>query len=249
MVTAMQKLRIPVIAYDAASGRNVSRTLYFDAKKAGYGNWPQTMLEAQARGEMLSKSGQWYRGRQWLENNNPDAERDFITGALEWTRDVLDYNQEALLTVDKLNPDGSIASAITFGKKDGFELPPESKYIKDMPDRCMKTISYLWGVENPKRELPDYAYLWVSPGFRPVVRGARDLDPRDDRRVGANAPYDAGDRRFAARFVSATKPQELEPRYVLSKNDYEALVAEAGKLEGADSISIRALLARATLID
>ena len=54
---AMQVLEIPLTIYDAASGRNSSLTLYFDANKSEPGTWYQKMLEAQSRGEMLPTSG------------------------------------------------------------------------------------------------------------------------------------------------------------------------------------------------
>lgn len=254
MTTATaQTLEIPLSIYDVASGGIRSLTLYFDAKKSRTGDWYDLMLEAQRQGKRFAYSSEWFNGRRYLEQNNPQAEEDFITGVSEWTGTVLDYEQGALLEGITLDPDKSIASVKTrLGKKEGILLPPQSAYVKDLDDKYMALAIHLWGVQDPKRELPDYAYLYVSHGFRPVVRGGWGWDRRDYGRVGAGAGYGAAGGGFAARFVSETKPVELQVQagqqegYRISKADYNALVAIAKGL-GADDLL--QLLSMATLIE
>src|SRR3989344_1021922 len=161
MATATQPqiLEIPMRIYNAASGRTEELTLYFDSHKSDIGTWYEKMLGAQESGRRLPTSAEWFLGRGYLQQNNPQAERDFITWAGEWTGTVLDYERGVLLEGITVNPDRTIDAKIRLGKKEGFQLPQESRYVKDMSDRYMRTIAHLWGIEDPKRDLPDYVYL------------------------------------------------------------------------------------------
>jgi hypothetical protein len=220
------------------------------------------MLDAQSKGRRLPASAEWYLGRSYLQIHNPEAEEDFITGPREWTGTVLDYDRDQILEGITLKPNGDIANVKTrLGKKEGFKIPDESKYVKDIPERYMKTIAHIWGLQDPKRELPDYAFLYVpssKSGFRPVVRGGDwFLHYRDDGRVDANASFDAAVRGFAARYVSETptiiteitRPAEVrEAEYRISKTEYETLVAKAEELEQGIS-ELRDMLSQAVIIE
>ncbi len=210
----VRTLDVPLRIYDVLTGEYVEKTVRFDAKKSRTGDWYDLTLEAQRLGKRQNHSNEWFLGRQYLEHDNPKAERDFIEGPLEWTGTVLDYDREEIQEGLILNPDKSIASVGTrLGRKEGILLPDKSGYVKDFHQKYMGTMSQIWGVEDPMRGLPDYAYLYVTPnGFRPVVRGGWFLLRRDYRRVSANAGCAAADRRFAARFVSDTAPEPMQAK-------------------------------------
>ena len=215
-------LKIPLRIYDVENGYRNSE-LYFAYPKSETGMWHELMLKAQNSGLRLAYSSEWYLARKLLENKHPEYEKDFIEGPSEWTGTVLDYDKEELIEGITLNPDKSIKNVKTkLGKKEGIILPHSSSYIKDMDDKYMPVISQLWGVKNPKRELIDYAYLWVDDsGFRPVVRGDWGWDRCDYGRVDADVNLDAAYWGFAARFVSDKKPKDI-----ITKEKYDELMKE-----------------------
>lgn len=169
------------------------------------------MLEAQASGKRLAYSSEWFRGRQYLEYNNPEAEKDFITGSLEWTGTVLDFSSDAILEGITLKPDGEIADVkVRLTPVEGFHLPRESGYVRNFDSIYTKTLAHMWGIENPQDNLPSYACLDLEPsGFRPVLRSYGPFGDRERGRVGAGADCDGAAWLFAARFVSETNPVEI----------------------------------------
>jgi len=223
-----QIFRVPISIYDISAGQYKPIELYIHSPKSEIGSWHDLMWEMQrlGLGVRLAYSSEWFRGRQYLEKNHPEAEKDFIERPCEWTGTVLDFNDETLKEGITLCRDDIIASAKTIlGKKQGIILPHENKYIKDLGDEYMPLVRHLWGVEDPKRELPDYAYLWVEPnGFKPVVHGLWDLTHRGDGRVDVNASYDPANRRFAARLVS-----EKRPKNTITQKEYEYILRQISK--------------------
>ncbi len=147
-------------------------------------------------------SGDEHEGRR-LSEPNPAQEK-----LIAWTGTVLDFGDETLKERIVLNNDGTIASSRAFGKKDKIVLPHSSAYTKDLPDKCMPLIAYLHGVEDPKRELPDYAYVRVDAnGIKPVVRGGWLVDRHGDGRVLVRADYGPAYGGFAAWQVDEKRPE------------------------------------------
>lgn len=199
------------------------------------GTWYNLTSEAQNSGHRLPTFAEWFLGRRYLEEKHPQEERDFIEGPLEITGTVLDFDNEKLLEGIELSPDGFhflVKSAKTrLGRKEGILLPPVSSYIKDLGEAYMPLASHLWGVADPQRELPDYAYLQIDPtGFKPVVSGGWH-NSDDKRRVSLCAYYGPSYRRFTSRFVSDTKPDGL-----ITPNEYitlqEQAAAKRAEIEG-----------------
>ncbi|MBS3053391.1 MAG: hypothetical protein J4469_02710 [Candidatus Aenigmarchaeota archaeon] len=237
---ARQVFRVPLHVYDVAVGGCKPVELYIQSPKSETGNWANRKLAAQKSGVRLAYSSEWFLGRRYLEQKHPQIERDFIEGPFEWTDTVLDFDKEELVEGIILdphipeqeilaNPSAAIKTAKTrLGSREGIYLPHKSAYIKDIPDKHMKLIYYLWGVKDPKKELPDYTYLWIADnvwiadnGFRPVVRGDWGLGHRDGGRVGAGAGCGAACRGFAARFVSENRPENA-----LTPQEYKALTQQ-----------------------
>ncbi len=214
-------LRVPLRVYDISTKGYRDSELYVSNPKPTIGTWPEKMLEAQNSGRRSAISAEWFLGRRYLETNRPKEEQDFISGPLEWTGTVLDFSTGELLEGIELNPDGSIKTAKRLGKKEGVVLPDKSAYVRDLGEEYMPLAQHLWGLEDPKRELPDYTCLWISPGFRPVVRGGW-AHRHDLRRMDVGADYEASDGRFASRFVSDARPDNL-----ITPEQYEIVRGEA----------------------
>ncbi len=146
-----------------------------------------------------------------------------LVGTAALTGTVLDFGDETLkegiVLNDEgivLNDDGTIASARALGNKDKIVLPHSSAYVKDLPDACMPLVAYLHGVKDPKRELPDYAYVWVEPrGIRPVVRGLWGIGGRDGGWVGVYADYGP-----AGGWFDAWQVDEKRPENVITLQEY-----------------------------
>jgi len=169
--------------------------------------WQNQMSKAQRAGKRLSYSNEWSGAQRHYEQSDPHHEEKFVDTAA-WTGTVLDFGDETLKEGIILNPDGTIASAKrVLGQKDKIILPHSSGYVKDMKDGHMPLVAYLHGVKDPKRELPDYAYLWVEfKGIRPAVRGDW-LVGYVGRPVGVNAICGPASRRFAAWQVDEERPK------------------------------------------
>ncbi len=164
------------------------------------------MLSAQALGKRISYSWEWSVAQRYLRGHQPEQEQKLVD-TIAWTGTVLDFSDETLKEGITLNDDGSFKEArIVLGRKDGVFLPPKSAYVKDLDDKYMRLVSHLHGFKDPKRELPDYAYLGVNPnankdGRNPVVRGRWDFRHRLRRHVHVDAGYFAACGRFAAWLV------------------------------------------------
>jgi hypothetical protein len=212
-----QIFRVPLQIYDISAGGYRPVELYIHSPKSETGGWHELMLMAQDKGLRLAYSSEWFRGRQYLEKQQPEAEKDFIEGPLEWTGTVLDFTDETLKEGITLNPDGTIKNVKKIlGKEQGIILPYESKCIKDLDDKYMPLVRHLYGVEDPRRDLSGDAYLWInSNGIRPVVRGSWDVPHPGYGRFYVDARYDPADCGwFAARLVSE-KDQKTQ---LLQKN-------------------------------
>ncbi len=236
IVAPRRILNVPLHRYDVLAQDYVDSRPYVASPKSELGNWYQLMLKAQNSGRRLATSAEWFLSRAYLQANRSEEEADFINGPLEWTGTVLDSEREELLEGIELNPDESIKSVnARLGRKEGIVLPGKSAYVKDLGDDHMPLAKHLWGVQDPKRELPDYAYLSIQPGLRPVVRG-RWPHRRDDGRVDAYANYEASDGRFASRFVSETRPENL-----ITPAEYNTLEQErdAKKAELESELAIK----------
>jgi len=222
-----QIFRVPMRVYDISSGTYRTFTRYFDEQPLDACKWTEQMLKAQGLGRRLSYSNEWSNAQKYLFKHNSEQEQHFID-TIAWTGTVLDFDDETLKEGIILNDDGTIAESRTvLRKKDGILLPHSSEYIKDLDDRYMMLISKLHGLKNPKRDLPDYAYLWVEPnGFRPVVRGHWHWRHRDDGRVDVNANYDPASRSFVARLVD-----EKRPSTSITKKEYERRQSKIEKLQ------------------
>jgi len=218
-----QIFKVPISIYDISAGEYKPIELYIHSPKSEIGEWYELMLMAQNNGLRLAYSSEWFRGRQYMEEKHPEAEKDFIEGPLEWTGTVLDFNDETLNEGIILNPDKTIKTIKTkLGKEQGIILPHESKYIKDLDDTYMPLARHLWGVEDPKRDLPVYAYLLVEPnGFKPVVRGDWRWHYHGNRQVNVDASYDPAHGRFAARLVSEARPEN-----VFTLKEYEDMLRQ-----------------------
>lgn len=226
IIAPKRVVKVQLHAYDAGVKSYRDSDLYVHNPKSETGTWQECMLRAQNAGTRLAYSSEWFLARQYLEKNRPEEETDFINGPLEWTGTVLDFEHEELLEGITLNDDTSIKNTtIRLGKKDGIIMPHKNSYVKDFDDRYMLLASHLWGVQDPKRELPDYAYLGISHGFRPVVRGGWG-NVRDGGRVCVGAVFGASYRGFASRFVSDARPGNL-----IMPHEYTALAEKVGAKE------------------
>jgi len=211
--------KVPVRAYDLSTGEVTTVNRYFAGQPMSPDTWPNQMLKAQNSGKRLSYSNEWSGAQRQYKQSNPKQDEQFIA-EVAWTGTVLDFGDETLKEGIVLNDDGTIASAKkVLGKKDKIVLPPASAYVKDMNDKHMPLIAYLHGVKDPKRELPDYAYLWVeSKGIRPAVRGDWFVLNRGNWRVGVLAGFDPVNRRFAAWQVDEERPKD-----VITTAEYEEI--------------------------
>lgn len=208
--------RVPVQTYDV---HNVYTTspIYFASSPMGDDTWENQMLKAHARGKRISYSREWSGTQRYMKEHQPEQELKLLNTPA-WTGTVLDFNDETLKERISLNPDGSFREArIVLARKDGILLPSESAYVKDLDDKYMPLVAHLHGLRDPKRELPDCAYLWINPKanrgginplVNPLVRG-RSLHDREATRVVVDSYFDVAFRRFAAWLVDEKKPDNV----------------------------------------
>lgn len=209
--------KVPVRAYDLATGEVTTVDRYFPGQSMSPDTWQNQMLKAHRPRERLSYSNEWSGAQRHYVQSNPEYERQFVE-ATAWTGTVLDFGDETLKEGIVLNSDGTIASSgKVLGKKDKILLPHSSAYVKDLSDKHMPLVAYLHGVKDPKRKLPDYAYLWLeSRGIKPVVRGGWDVGGRGYRRVDVIAgPADW--------WFAAWQVDEKRPKNVITPQEYEEM--------------------------
>lgn len=203
--------KVPLRVYDLSTGEYRTVTIYHSGSPMGDNAWGNQMLKAQALGKRPSYSREWSGTQRYMKERQPEQELKLVD-TVAWTGTILDFNDGTLKEGITLNDDGSFREVrIVLTGKDGIFLPDESKYVKDLGDEYMGLVSHLHGLKDPKRELPDYAYLWIDPkankdGRNPVVRGRWSILCREDWRVDVKADCDAAGRRFAAWLVDENKP-------------------------------------------
>ncbi len=224
-MSANKVFRVPVQAYDLSTGELVAADRYFSGQPMGADTWINQMLKAQGARKRLAYSNEWSGAQRHYRKTDAEQEKKLVDTAA-WTGTVLDFNDETLKEDIVLNPDGTIASAKTLGKKDKIVLPHASGYVKDLPDACVRLVAYLHGVANPKRELPDYAYVWVNAnGIKPVVRSAWLVGRRDGGRVGVDAGCGPAGGGFAAWQVDEKRPEN-----VITPQEYAEMLKESEEL-------------------
>src|SRR3989344_637312 len=197
---AKHVFKTPVQAYDLATGQLVSADRYLSGQPMEADYWQNQMLKARRAGRRICYSNEWSGAQRYLREAHQEQELRLADTAA-WTGTLLDFEDETLKEGITLNDDGTIRGARTvLGRKDSIVLPHSSAYVKDLDDVHMPLIAYLHGgVINPKRELHNYAYLWItSNGIRPVVRGYWGFRDRDGRRGNVAADYGPAGRGFAA---------------------------------------------------
>jgi hypothetical protein len=229
----MKIIKTPVQIYDIAAGRYMLVELYIHSPKTQTDNWVVHTLKNQGPDACMTSSSEWFRGGQYIEKEHPGEEKDFIEGPPEWTGTALCFDSGELIegiTLDKnktpenilKDPYNAIVSAKTrLGRQDGILLPKKSGYIRNLGEEYTPLIQQLWGIEN-SAELPSHAFLSVTPtGFWPVVRGACSWDHHVSGWVDVYADFDPAARRFAARLVSKTRPENT-----ITPQEYEKLLKQ-----------------------
>lgn len=237
--------KVPVNAYDIATGELVPADRYLHDQPMDVDLWQNQMLKAQKAGRRIVYSNEWSGIQRYEKSKNPDFEARFVD-TVAWTGTVLDFGDETLKEGITLNGDGTIAEAeVVLGRKDKIVLPYENRCVKDLPEDCMPLISYLHGVKDPKRELPDCACIWVTPvGLRNVVRrGDWAWHDDDGRRVAVLTRYVPTDCRFAAWLVDEKLSENMVTRAAYER--VEGVIAD----KKAELALLRKMLSFAVLVE
>jgi hypothetical protein len=162
---------------------------------------PHAVDYAGQLGGLVPSSGLWYQARKRLQKENPDVEKDFVTGVLEDTSTLWKYLKIGQKFADGLliqypfaNEDGSDFVRDEKGIPKGRQiwqmtLPVGDFYINKMPQELATFANTLYGTEDAIGKLPDYAYFWanagsIKPGVeRRAFRGCWDWSGRAYGRV------------------------------------------------------------------
>lgn len=155
----------------------------------------------------IPSSGLWHQSLSRLEKERPDVEEDFITGESEDTSAVLKF-----LKVGEKYADGLfiqypfVNSDCTDFERDEkrvpkarqiwqMALPVNDSYVHRLPEELDTFVNTLYGMSDARKQLPDYAYVSITPeGERRVLRSDWDWLPREGRRVLAGGDWRPADR-------------------------------------------------------
>lgn len=199
---------------------------------------PQAIRYATQKGRFVASSGLWYQTRLRLEKEMPEVESDFVTGEAEDTSTVLVFLKTGEKYADGLFVQYPVPNAGgTDSERDEkgipkarqifqMALPVRNSNVKDMPIELDPFLNTIYGMEDARKRLPDFAYVWVIPeGERRVLRSAWSWPHREDRRVivrGYWAPADrfsdVGFREFEGGEDSITAVDERRRKLIVEDN-------------------------------
>lgn len=163
-------------------------------------SWYPTKKWVQERGIALPYSREWSTARAYFQTNNPEIEKDMITGPAEWTDSLIahpnkDGNYASNLNNPRLPTRGNgkypllIEGSVVERKNDGSYVIDGGE-VQELPqfpreyDYLQKSIPELGLVAGDSYLYTDSDFN-RGEGLRPVFRGGRsDIH---GRRFGANA--------------------------------------------------------------
>jgi len=190
---------IPSLNADIAK----TKTRTSDGKVLTRIRWYDTKLLAQSLGSyFLPTSSQWSTAREYLQQNNPELEKDFISGAYEWVDSLLAFPNKdkqyssrlrlpeigmgkvpLLIEQSKVERSGD-DFVITKGKvREVPQLPLKSGYIQ----AWSRDLGLPTRVGEKPNEKFERAYFWVDTdysyheGLRALIRGRWPSDGRVGR--------------------------------------------------------------------
>ncbi len=167
-----------------------------------YPQWEE-IAHAREIGGFEPSSGLWYQTRARLQTESPDIEKDFITGMLEGTATLWKYLkvEDGKSWADGLfinypvpNADGTDFERDEKGIPKARQvwqmaLPVKDSYVNGMPPELDTFANTLYGMQDSRVQLPDYAFVWVNPSSikhgveKRALRSGWGLARRADRRV------------------------------------------------------------------
>lgn len=176
-----------------------------DSTITGYQQW-EAIKHGKQMGGFVPSAGLLYQTRAKLEKENPVVEEDFITGDLEDTATLWRYLKIGENWADGLliqyplpNEDGTDFLRDEKGipkARQIFQmaLPVRDSYVGKMPPELDMFANTLYGMQDTRSLLPDYAFVWVNPSSikscveKRALRGGWYLAPRERRRVDVPGP-------------------------------------------------------------
>ncbi|MBL7206407.1 MAG: hypothetical protein ISS36_02295 [Candidatus Aenigmarchaeota archaeon] len=168
--------------------------------------FPEFDIEAEKQRARRPTSGEWHVIRRWAERECPELEQNMITGKYELTTTMADQDRDIVyqhpehdeagnllvepISMDRIGQNVLYVPDLRLKAKDAWKmkLPKESAYVKNLPDEFDMFLDTLYGEENAREDLPDYAFLSVFPnGLIAVLRGGWRWPAR-----GGRVSVDAG---------------------------------------------------------
>jgi hypothetical protein len=181
---------IPSLNIDIAK----AKTRAANAKVLANISWYDAKLLTQSLGSnyLLPTSSQWSRAREYLQQNYPELEKDFITGEHEWVDSLLAFPNEErrysprlqipgiskgrfplLIEQSKVERDGDKYVLTKGNVTEVPELPLKCGYIQDWNE----DLGLPTKVGDNPNERFEGAYFWVDPkygsyeGLKALLRG------------------------------------------------------------------------------
>ncbi len=210
-------------------------------------SWYGTKMLTQSLGSnyLLPTSSQWSKSREYLQQNYPELEKDFITGEVEWVDSLLAFpNQERqysprlqlsgikkgkvplLIEQSKVERSGD-SYVLKEGKiTEVPELPLKNGYIQDWND----DLGLPTKVGKNPNERFEGAYFWVNTnygyheGLRALVRGRWGWGGREGRFLTpAGWLPSASDSLVGFRLVRTSNADDFVR---MPRAEYEALIKQ-----------------------
>ncbi len=217
-----------------ANGNVLTRISWYDAKRLVQGLGPNYFLPT---------SSQWSKSREYLQQNYPELEKDFITGEYEWIDSLLAFPNEKAGYSPRLQnssiKNGNVPLLIEQSKveRDGNDVLKDGK-VTEVPELPLKSGCYIqaWddelGLPTKVGEKPNErfegAYFWVNTdydyheGLRALIRGHWHWHDRE-RRFGTGAYWDPSSSYSSVGFRLGRVASADEDFVKMPRTEYERL--------------------------
>ncbi len=169
---------------------------------------PQVIIEAAKRNprQRIMTSGEWYQIREKLQETTPDVEKIMVSGSYERTSTILDFDHGKknkkdkyfdglLIQIPKVDDEGNLSvdekGILKARHLWEMALPLKSDHVNNMPPELDMFIDTIYGMKGVRKELPNYAYISITPeGLRNLLRGDWSWPDHESRRVDVSGLWE-----------------------------------------------------------